>query len=37
MKKIYLTSLLFGLLLANMSCEDIDKNEIYQQEFHKIL
>ncbi len=37
MKKKYLPSLLLGLLLVNTACEDIDRNEIYQEEFHKIL
>lgn len=37
MKKKYLSSMLFALLLVVTACEDIDRNEIYQEEFHKIL
>lgn len=37
MEKKYLVSLLFGLLLVMSACEDVDKSEIYQEEFHKIL
>lgn len=37
MKKIYLASLLLGLLATQISCNDVDENEIYQNEFHKIL
>ncbi|MBD3591398.1 BT_3987 domain-containing protein [Bacteroides sp. GM023] len=37
MKKIYLASLLLGLLVTQISCSDVDENEIYQNEFHKIL
>lgn len=37
MKKKYLASLLFGLLFVNTACEEVDKNEIYQEDFHKIL
>lgn len=37
MKTKYLTSLFFGLLLLNTACEEVDKNELYQEKFHKIL
>ena len=37
MKKKYLASLLLGLAIVNTACKDIDTDEIYQKEFHKIL
>ncbi|GAB6866160.1 BT_3987 domain-containing protein [Bacteroides acidifaciens] len=37
MKKIYLSSLLLGLLAINTACEDIDESAIFQADFQKIL
>lgn len=37
MKKKQLASLFFGLLLLNTACEEVNKDEIYDQKFHKIL
>lgn len=37
MKKKYLSSILFALLFVNTACEDVDRNEIYQEQFRKIL
>lgn len=37
MKKIYIATLLSGVLAMQTGCTDVDENEIYQKEFHKII